>query len=83
MNPAIQRIRAASKEMVRLTHRELETSFRRIARGGPVIEASQSLIDRTNEMLDAAARVVHNGYASGSAPPRHSTGRHTAETTGD
>jgi hypothetical protein len=58
MNPAIQPIRAASKEMVRLTRRELETSLRRIARAGPVIAASQSLIDRTNEMLDAAARIV-------------------------
>jgi hypothetical protein len=73
MNPAIQPIKAASKEKVRLTRRELETSLRRIARAGAVIAASHSLIDRRNEMLDAAARILHNGHASGNAPLLHST----------
>ena len=56
-----------------MTHREIELSLQRISRIKPVMESSQTMIDRTKEMLDATARLIRNGNASENATLRHFT----------
>jgi hypothetical protein len=73
MNGAAQRIRAISQETARLTRREKEASLQRLARAGSVMEASQSMIDRTKELLAVTARIVHNRNLGKSAALPHST----------
>ena len=73
MNAANQRIRAIAAETVRLTHREIELSLQRISRIKPVMESSQTMIDRTKEMLDATARLIRNGNATENGTLHHFT----------
>ena len=73
MDRVLNTIVAASRDKTRLARGHAAASLHRIARAGPVMEASQWMIARTYELLGATAGIINIGHASESAPLRHST----------
>jgi hypothetical protein len=58
MNTAIQQITAFAQKTSGLMHRERENSRWRISRAGTLINAGQSKMDRTKQMLDATTAIL-------------------------